>query len=85
MKKCKKIQACQEIWDITDKIIADCGVKIHMTDIYLASPANFLEEEKDWEKIRKKWKLESYFDWQTKLALLALSIWEDRNCTCGDD
>lgn len=82
MKK-KEIPVCQQIWNIADEIIADCGIKDHITDIYLATPCDFLSEEKEWKRIRKKRKLPEYFDWHTSLALLALWIYEDKTCKCG--
>lgn len=73
----EKLDFFRRIYEITDEIIVDCGITEHIADIYLACPADFLTEEKEWEAIRKKWKIDLRFEWTDPLALIALNILEN--------
>lgn len=75
----------QELWNISDEIIAECGIDVHITDIYLADINTFIDDDKHTKKVikklGKKYKTDLYFvDGNTPIALIALVILEDKEC-----
>jgi hypothetical protein len=76
-----------ELWSLSDDLIAMCGIKEHITDIYLASILDFVSDNKKavkiLKKIQKKYHIRKYWPFveDTPIALLALSILEHQ-CSC---
>ena len=73
----------REIWNIGDDIIAMCGIKIHITDIYLATITDFTRDTEEANevivKLAKKYKITGrwFVNTTTPIALIALSILEN--------
>lgn len=76
MKEETKEEFLKELWTFADVLVADMGIEMHMTDIYLANLLDFGDENEALEVLKKHGLVG--FEPNTPLALLALAKIEGR-------